>query len=718
MNSTPFAVRVACFISLVVCVGCIADSSSALDDLDPIDMAMNTATPDSAMADGGGLEPVDVGPETVEDVAQPTEPVEPSCEKEDRFVGNQSQDTAEEITLGFASDELFICPETQDWYRLTLEEGQQVTIRLEANPPETDLDLALLNREGEVVASSANEEGIEDIVLVPELAGEYWILVEGYQDQQAAYALGVSGSCRLDAHCPDGQVCDRFRRQCTQAPDGTCGADENEPNDVDTSATEIESPAALQGVLCRADRDWFSFNAEAGDSYEMLVRFPEGQDIDVHVVNADTGAVIARATGDRRNNPERLNFSHLPAGEYRVGLTLYLDDDQRDRDVDYELEFVGRSGRCETDRDCSATGLPVCDDGICRAVEPGAGLGDRCGENEDCAEGADLCYTGFTGGHDNFCTIQCRGEGECGALGEGAYCQPIDRRSAICVPPCGNDDDCGVFYQCQQSRCQLRGECRVDADCEDGEICRAARTGDRYCALPSEPAACGADAGNDPNNVRSEATALDLPVEADDLNICNGDDDWYVLTVPADQGGKILEVAVEFREGVDIDVYLFDGFGNKIGESITPDQVREVVSLRFIAPGEYYARVDQFSSDRLEDTRYRMTAELIDNDEGCTADANQCAETEPLRMVCDEDSGGCVSLEGEGQLGLGERCDSSDDCSADADFCWNFEGGERFNICTIPCRGDGDCAGIDGTVCTVFQRRFGVCLPPREGMGG
>ena len=87
-------------------------------------------------------------------------------------------------------------------------------------------------------------------------------------------------------------------------------------------------------------------------------------------------------------------------------------------------------------------------------------------------------------------------------------------------------------------------------------------------------------------------------------------------------------------------------------------------------------------------------------------------------MVCDVDSGGCVSLEGEGQVPLGGRCDSSDDCSDQADFCWNFEGGEAFNICTIPCRGDGDCAAIEGTVCTVFQRRFGVCLPPREGMGG
>ena len=158
---------------------------------------------------------------------------------------------------------------------------------------------------------------------------------------------------------------------------------------------------------------------------------------------------------------------------------------------------------------------------------------------------------------------------------------------------------------------------RVDTDCDDGEICRSARTGDRYCALPSEPAECGADLDFDPNNVRRDATSLELPATFEGLNICNGDDDWYVFTVPPEDGGKILEVAVEFRAGVDIDLYVFDTFGNQVGEATSPDQVREVVSLRFIAPGDYYARVDQFSSDRLEDTEYALAAELIDNDEAC-----------------------------------------------------------------------------------------------------
>ena len=119
--------------------GCIADSSSALDDVDPIDMALSEPEPDMAVTSDGEVDDVDATPPMELDASAPLEPLEQACEKEDRFFGNQRRERAEEIALGFASDDLFICPETQDWYRLNLDEGQQVTIQLAAIPAETDL---------------------------------------------------------------------------------------------------------------------------------------------------------------------------------------------------------------------------------------------------------------------------------------------------------------------------------------------------------------------------------------------------------------------------------------------------------------------------------------------------------------------------------------------------------------------------------------------------
>ena len=132
------------------------------------------------------------------------------------------------------------------------------------------------------------------------------------------------------------------------------------------------------------------------------------------------------------------------------------------------------------------------------------------------------------------------------------------------------------------------------------------------------------------------------------------------------------------------------------------------------APGAYTVFVDQFSSDRLEDTAYTLSVGLVDNDDACTAEGNQCGSTEPLRALCDAETGACRAIDGQGQVPLGGRCDSDNDCVPEAAVCWVFEGGAGGqNICTVPCQGEGDCAAVPGTVCTPFQG-FAACLPPRN----
>ena len=69
----------------------------------------------------------------------------------------------------------------------------------------------------------------------------------------------------------------------------------------------------------------------------MLISFPEGEDLDVHVINATTGQVIDRAIADR-DSTRTPRLLLLPAGEYRVGITLYVRDGDNDRDVDYSVD--------------------------------------------------------------------------------------------------------------------------------------------------------------------------------------------------------------------------------------------------------------------------------------------------------------------------------------------------------------------------------------------
>ena len=711
MLAAPNSKKLICTVlfAAMALTGCIQDRNTATQDEPEADaMAMADAT---SSIDGGAVER-DAGQVVEVDMASPVVPR--ACGNEDSLAPNQQLDSAAEIELGFTRDDLFICPETEDWFVLTLREGQRAQLTLDADPVETDLDLAILDVDGMVVAESATEDGAERLDFDAPADGQYYLRVDGYLDQAAFYKLSVSGTCVLDSQCPDGQVCDRFDGACEQRPESDCGDDQYEPNDTDDQASPLEVPSdSVTGTICAADRDWFAFEAADGDSFELLVGFDGGEDIDIHVINAETGAVISRATSDRRTNPERLTFSHLPAGNYRIGLTLFVPEDESDRDAAYTIDLVGSSGRCEADRDCTAAGLPICDEGLCVAPQPQAALGERCGRNEDCAEGADLCFTGGQGGHDNFCTIGCTGRGQCGALGETAYCQPVSRNAAVCIPGCDSDDDCGRFFGCTDGVCQIRGACRVDEDCGEGEVCASARTGERYCALPSGDVACGVDAENEPNNSRNEATRIAFDEVYGGLLICNGDDDWYRLAVPANQASWSMSITASFRAGVDIDIYLYDAFGNLVGSATAPDEVNEVIELRFVAPGSYFLRVDQFDSDRLVDTEYDLVARINDNDDRCTVDAGQCGRTDPLRAFCDEETGACSAIEGEGQVELGQPCDSNDDCSDNAEFCWTFrfQDGSLPNICTIQCGADSDCGGIPGTVCQRF-RRFGACLPP------
>lgn len=700
-------------LALALCWGCIEDAQPAnsepAGDMQIPDAWVDAAPDLSVAVDAAPMD--DAAP--VPDAAPP--PM--ACGNEDDLAPNQTPETATAVEPGFQRDDLFLCPESADWFAIELDAGLGFAVQLQADPPEVDLDLALLDADGALIVESANDGGNERLEWAAEAAGTYYVRVTGYQDEAAFYALALDTGCALDAQCPADQLCDRYEGQCEAVRESVCGDDAFEENDRDDQAAALPEDGRVEAQICGVDRDWYVIDAAAGDIYDVLVSFPERQDIDVFIIEEATGAEVATARGDQRSNPERVQLSNVPEGRYLVGVRLFVPADERDREIAYSLQVVGRSGGCALDRDCGPPLYPVCDMGICRAVD-GAGqvaLGGRCGESSDCGPDAEFCYTGGAGGHDNVCTIQCGGPGECAALGEGAYCQPIQRNLAICVPPCASDDDCSGFRACREGVCEIRGECRTDRDCGAGDRCLVTRFG-RFCRVAPPPPHCGQDAANDPNDTLEQATVLAPDgVTIEGLNICGVDTDWYQVTVPPEAAAYTLTLGAEFPAGVDIDVYIFDAEGREMGEASSPDQAAEFVELRYIAPGTYFMQVDQFSSPSLDDTVYTVTAELIDNGDRCTVEGGECDRTEPLRIACDEATGACSNLAGAGMIAPGERCDSQDDCSDVSEFCWTFEGGAQgLNICTHQCNQDGDCADVPGTDCQFFQQgRFGACLPPR-----
>lgn len=703
-------------LALALCAGCIEDAAEPGDDPAADASRADADGADGATVDAGPADDAMAAPDAmIEADAAPPPP--PACGNEDALAPNQTADDATPVEPGFQRDDLFLCPESSDWFVVELEAGLGFSARLAADPPEVDLDLAILDAAGAVLVESANDGGNERVEWIAEAAGTYFVRVSGYRDEAAFYALALDTGCARDAQCPDGQLCDHYDGQCEVVRESVCGDDAFEENDRDDAPAALPEGGRVAGNICGVDRDWFAIDAAAGDIYDILISFPEGEDLDLFVLDAATGQQVASARGDARSNPERLTLSNVPAGRYLVGVRLFIAPDERDREVEYALQVVGRSGGCAIDRDCGNSLYPVCDMGVCRAVDGGGqvALGGRCGEDSDCGPSAEFCYTGGEGGHDNFCTVQCAGPGDCGALGEGAYCLPVQRDFAICMPPCGSNDDCSGFRECVEGVCELRGECASDRGCDAGERCLVTQFG-RYCREAPPAAHCGLDGERDPNDSQATATVIPANGTIEGLNICDADSDWYQVVVPDEAAAFTLTLGAEFPRGIDLDVYVYDSEGRPLGESTSADQTAEFVEIRYVVPGTYFLEVDQFASPVLDDTVYSVTTELIDNEDRCTIEGGECNRTDPLRISCDEATGACSNLDGAGMVAPGGLCDSQDDCSEDSQFCWTFEGGAQgWNICSHQCNQDGDCADVEGTVCVLFQRgQFGACLPPRE----
>ena len=716
-------------LAAALLTACVDDSQTAAREPEADAVTADATTPDSSAdattTDAGPTADADAPPP---DAAPPPPPPPEACADEDDLAPNDLAERAAPIEAGFGRDDLFLCAGSSDWFRLTLSAQERVLVQIAANPTDRDLDLLLLSEAGEVVATSATETGEERLAYTAEAAGTYFVqVIGGFRDVEVQYALSVTSQCRLDSQCGPNQACSAFTGECVDVPppERACGADTFEPNDTDATAAMLDADGPpIDAVVCALSPDWYVLPAEAGDTWDVLLTFAQGEDLDFVVRDLSTGALVASATGDANSNPERARISHLSAGRYALGVLLADGGRNGRRELPYRLDVARTAGRCASDRDCAGLGRPLCDgtSGVCVPV-PDAGqvqLGDTCGTTEDCADAEATCYQGRAGGQDNLCTVPCQDDAQCDVLARNAYCQFSGRRGGVCLYPCETDLDCASdFRECVAGRCEIRQQCRSSADCPDGDVCAQTPFGAFLCSAPPPPATCGDD--GQPNDTPATAT----PLDASGMNVgglaCQGDRDWFVVNVPADRAGDTLRVQVSFRAGVDIDAYaaVVNGAdGVLIGAATSPDMTTETIELRFAPAGSVYFRVEQFASDALADTPYTISAELVDAPSGCTVEGNECLDLEYPRITCDAASGACLPLRGDGQVALGGLCDSDDDCGAGAEACWTFEGADGVragaNICTHTCQAEADCADVPNTTCIAFQQgQFAVCLPPR-----
>jgi hypothetical protein len=82
-----------------------------------------------------------------------------------------------------------------------------------------------------------------------------------------------------------------------------------------------------------------------------------------------------------------------------------------------------------------------------------AGVGSRCGRNEDCK--TNNCYLGNGGG---YCTTTCSNEGSTGECPVDTVCKPIQGGARRCLLVCGSATSCGQTT-CPDAFCPTKSSC-------------------------------------------------------------------------------------------------------------------------------------------------------------------------------------------------------------------------------------------------------------------
>jgi len=640
-----------------------------------------------------------------------------SCDDEDHLAFNNSASTATVVgSRPLRESALYICPDTEDWFALTLGDGSRLTVEVTLSDDNAPLFLSLVDGAAtsidapiDTVMLAGTEEPIRrtwDQLPV----GDYFLVVSD-EGLGGGYGIEVRLSCTSDQMCATDEQCSLLLGSCAERLDPICGDDPFEPNNSISEATPIDlsasGRAAFSGLrVCEEDDDTFQLNIVETSSVEISVAFELGNNLDIYAYDG-SGRLIGAAT-EVDDNPEVLYLDHLASGTYYVVVTDVVTG--LGLDVIYSMTVEVRASSCRDNADCrDAARRAVCEDSACvlfQLDEPSP-PGGLCISGSDC-EGDLGCYQGAPGLDDNMCTIQCNRSADC-TMFESGYCLDIFQ-GGICMGRCTVDTDCPVLFSCDASNgvCGI-DVCGVDADCAESQVCRRSDFQNIGVCTSVLPGTCADADAFEPNDTSSTATRLEgTGASARGATICDADQDWYVLEIAED--GTRLEVSVEYESDADLNLFLYTLAGRPLAAA-TASSNPIVLSGRYLPQGDVLVRVNQLPGERDTLTPYTLTtrqsAETCDDDATCWA-------LSPLRVVCDTSRGYCAFRDGGGLVERGETCDIDTDCAdrASGVFCWTFEPAtERRNICTQGCTSDDDCARVPGTQCRRFRGGFSVCLP-------
>lgn len=230
----------------------------------------------------------------------PPPPPPPACGP-DALEENDTQASAAAFTPGRRNG-LSVCGGDDDYYAITLQAGDQLTVDALFSSAEGDIDLRLLSPSGASEASALGTGSNEHLEYAAMTAGTYVLRVNLYADAGSNPGNTYDLSAAVSAVCP---------------------SDPEEDNDSASTARPLSIGTMSSLTACDLDDDYFRVTLAAGQQISVSARFTHAEgDIDLAVLDA-AGDVIGGSISS--SDDESVSFSAPSAGTYYIVLYLYGD---------------------------------------------------------------------------------------------------------------------------------------------------------------------------------------------------------------------------------------------------------------------------------------------------------------------------------------------------------------------------------------------------------
>jgi hypothetical protein len=218
-----------------------------------------------------------------------------------------------------------ICPGDEDWYAVHVNAGGAISALIEFTNAQGNLDLEVLNPEGEVVGSSTNDDADTETVEVSEVeqSGLYLVRIFSPRGGENDYELTV----------------------IVDAPQG-CADDGEEENDDRDNASLLDFGETTGLTVCPEDDDFYAVELNAGDGLTAQIFFDDAEgDLDLQIQDEE-GRILASSVSIS-DHEEATVGTVLNGGLYFVRVNGFLG---ATGDYDLNLQRIDGGTECDDDR--------------------------------------------------------------------------------------------------------------------------------------------------------------------------------------------------------------------------------------------------------------------------------------------------------------------------------------------------------------------------------